>query len=398
MLRKTYVEAKSVWSKQATWTEFYHVLSHYMKPFLHAVRQIENQPFQSVKVEHELMRGDQIKKQDSRAISFVRTHPIYLAPSSRGIKINRHVKVVPTKAIGTTHVSTHDNPENQSVKWMMIQLYNKLTKLIDKLIEDRYVKKEAVLALETHHTELKRLLNNMFWQRVKTIQISTLPSTLRTAPRYREASRYFMFLTRGLALNGEFYHLSLKDIATLYEYWAYVNLLKKLHTYGKRIEQNIITTTEQGLNVRVQASYHRFQVGKSEVTLWYQKEYHHTHTVIQKPDLLLEVKQGEEKSVYLFDAKYRIKPNQDTAAPREEDINTMHRYRDAIVEENGTKPVQTAIVLFPGKAEDYKHHHFYKSIERVGVGALPFLKGEEGLVEEFIQTICTEEPNSCSAE
>ena len=113
-----------------------------MKPFLHSVRQIENQPFQSVKVEHELMRGDQIKKQDSRAISFVRTHPTYLAPSSRGIKINRNIKVVPTKAIGTRHVSTYDNLENQSVKWMMTQLYHKLTALIDKLIEDRYVKKK----------------------------------------------------------------------------------------------------------------------------------------------------------------------------------------------------------------------------------------------------------------
>ncbi|WP_237892336.1 hypothetical protein [Priestia megaterium] len=93
---------------------------------------------------------------------------------------------------------------------MMTQLYHKLTALIDKLIEDRYVKKEAVSALETNHAELKRLLNNAFWQRVKTLQASILPSTLRTAPRYREASRYFMFLTRGLALNGEFYHLSLK--------------------------------------------------------------------------------------------------------------------------------------------------------------------------------------------
>ncbi len=108
-----------------------------------------------------------------------------------------------------------------------------------------------------------------------------------------------MFLTRGLALNGEFYHLSLKDIATLYEYWTYVSLLKKLQTYGKRIEQNIMTTTEQGLNVRMQPSYHRFQVGKAEATLWYQKAYHHTHTVIQKPDLLLEVKQGRKK-VYIF--------------------------------------------------------------------------------------------------
>ena len=64
------------------------------------------------KVEHELMRGDQIKKQDSRAISFVRTHPTYLAPSSRGIKINRNIKVVPTKAwtVAAEGVEVEYNP------------------------------------------------------------------------------------------------------------------------------------------------------------------------------------------------------------------------------------------------------------------------------------------------
>ncbi|MEK1832267.1 DUF2357 domain-containing protein [Priestia megaterium] len=174
-------------------------------------------------------------------------------------------------------MSTYDNLENQSVKWMMTQLYHKLTALIDKLIEDRYVKKEAVSALETNHAELKRLLNNAFWQREDPTSFN---SSFYTAygTRYREASRYFMFLTRGLALNGEFYHLSLKDIATLYEYWTYVSLLKKLQTYGKRIEQNIMTTTEQGLNVRMQPSYHRFQVGKQKSRYGIRK-----HTIILIP-------------------------------------------------------------------------------------------------------------------
>jgi len=62
---------------------------------------------------------------------------------------------------------------------------------------------------------------------------------------------------------------------------------------------------------------------------------------------------------YIFDAKYRIDYAQDgsyykrlykQAGPMEDDINTMHRYRDAIVAENNGPYERTsfgAYVLFP---------------------------------------------------
>ncbi|HEM55324.1 MAG TPA: hypothetical protein ENO30_01030, partial [Thermodesulfobium narugense] len=47
-----------------------------------------------------------------------------------------------------------------------------------------------------------------------------------------------------------------------------------------------------------------------------------------------------------------------------------------------------AFILFPySNEEKYKEHHFYKSIEKVNVGGLPFLPGSTKLVEKLIDDL-----------
>lgn len=75
----------------------------------------------------------------------------------------------------------------------------------------------------------------------------------------------------------------------------------------------------------------------------------------------------------------------------EEDINTMHRYRDAIVA-NFDGPFERtafgAYVLFPWYDEHaYQGHHFYKSIDQVNIGGLPFLPNATVLVEKFVERL-----------
>ena len=65
-------------------------------------------------------------------------------------------------------------------------------------------------------------------------------------------------------------------------------------------------------------------------------------TLPQRPDNVLTLKKNDSsvEYKYIFDAKYRINPAYEGTpyydkykipGPEEEDINTMHRYRDAIV-------------------------------------------------------------------
>ena len=134
-------------------------------------------------------------------------------------------------------------------------------------------------------------------------------------------------------------------------------------------------------------------------------------TVSQRPDnvLRLEKKGAETDYEYVFDAKYRINPSAEgtdyhltiskTPGPEVDDINTMHRYRDAIVYHNGASPFERmmfgAYVLFPYKNEDeYRQHRFYQSIDQVNIGGLPFLPSATGLVTDMLDDLIDDSPES----
>lgn len=74
----------------------------------------------------------------------------------------------------------------------------------------------------------------------------------------------------------------------------------------------------------------------------------------------------------------------------------MHRYRDAIVYKNkNTESYNNRVfgvfVLFPYKDEEqYKNHNFYKSIEEVNIGGIPFLPSTTRLMEEFLDKLINE--------
>lgn len=75
----------------------------------------------------------------------------------------------------------------------------------------------------------------------------------------------------------------------------------------------------------------------------------------------------------------------------EDDINTMHRYRDSLVSMSNGPYERTAFgayVLFPWSNEQsYEDHHFYKSIDQVNIGGLPFLPNATDMVERFLECL-----------
>ena len=149
-----------------------------------------------------------------------------------------------------------------------------------------------------------------------------------------------------------------------------------------------------------------------QITLSYNPGEQNTQTVNQRPDnvLTLEKKGSDVPYKYVFDAKYRIENNPsdpfypDTKpGPKVSDINTMHRYRDSIVYESDTpsrfmfeKTMFGAYVLFPYDDPDgeYKNHRFYKSIETVNIGGLPFLPGTTELLENFLAELVADSSES----
>src|SRR5690606_35478672 len=84
--------------------------------------------------------------------------------------------------------------------------------------------------------------------------------------------------------------------------------------------------------------------------------------------------------------------------PVEEDINTMHRYRDALVSQGDSQDAMErnmfgAYVLFPYADEErYRELHFHKSIGLVNIGAIPFLPDATRLMEWFLDELILDSP------
>ena len=222
-------------------------------------------------------------------------------------------------------------------------------------------------------------------------------------------------LQRSLSANGDIFKISVKDTAQLYEYWCFVKLFSILKKEYKLSSPDIIKVDNSGITITIKhgnPSKARFVNPKTgeEITLFYNPTESKTQTVNQRPDNTLELeKKGSEVSYkYVFDAKYRIETNTESGfypdnkpGPKVDDINTMHRYRDSIVYENPQskfafeKTMFGAYILFPyDKEEEYKEHRFYKSIESVNIGGLPFLPGATNLVQKLLSDLINDSKES----
>lgn len=184
------------------------------------------------------------------------------------------------------------------------------------------------------------------------------------------------------------------------------------------ISQDIIQVNREGLFVNLEVNktaerVYQHPVTKERIILTYQKYEGNLPTISQKPDTMLSIsKKGKDYTFnYIFDAKYRIdyaqegssyRKNYKTPGPMEDDINTMHRYRDSIVAANNGPYERTAFgayVLFPWFDEQsYMEHHFYKSIDKVNIGGLPFLPNATTLVEQFVERLIDVGPEEIQKE
>ena len=207
----------------------------------------------------------------------------------------------------------------------------------------------------------------------------------------------------------------------LYEYWCFIKLNSLMKERYKLLSQDIIRVQGSGLYVSLvkgTGSTVKYLDPRNGdvITLSYNPKAVALPTVTQRPDNVLtlekkgakkDAKKGERTDdtydyAYVFDAKYRIDPAlpgteyYDTIShdpgPKVDDINTMHRYRDAIVYDSDAAPMQRtmfgAYVLFPyGNEERYRSHRFYQSIEKVNIGGLPFLPSATTLVSDMLDAL-----------
>lgn len=333
--------------------------------------------------------------------------------------LDRKGDLIVDRVLSARKQITYDTNENRFVKFILKAIIRKLEDFIIRYQKSVKNPEESVL-LEADQMirKVRNVLNTSFLRNVSEYTAAqSMSLVFGMAPGYRELYKYYLMMQRSLSVHGDFFRISIKDTAQLYEYWCFMKLFTLLKQQYQLVSPDIIKIDNSGITVslvkgkRSKARFINPKTGE-QIILVYNPGETKTQTVNQKPDNVLELeKKGTEVSYkYVFDAKYRIEKETESSfypdpnnnpGPKVDDINTMHRYRDSIIYENKVskftfeKTMFGAYILFPYDDEElYKEHHFYKSIESVNIGGLPFLPGATTLVQKLLDELISDSKES----
>lgn len=409
-LKRTYLQAATKETVGNSLTEFFSIINLLFEKFIGAVNIIIQAPHHVLQSESMVVPFHKLKKSNTSAIKWLTKKPQYLLKDGNDY--------IPQKALMTKKTVSFDTFENRFVKYILNSVLKRLVTFKENYIgldkdSDEYV----LQRIDGMYREVQKRLEYSFLRNVGELHtLNALSLVLNMAPGYKDVYKYYLILIRGLSLHGDLFKISVKDLAVLYEYWCFIKLNSLFRKKYKLLSQDMIKASYKGLTVNLRrgnpakVSYENPKNGE-RITLAYNPSQGRLPTVSQRPDNILSLEKQKSKInyEYIFDAKYRINPalegsqykrDYQLPGPEEDDINTMHRYRDAIVHKTvGRSDLERttfgAYVLFPyNNEEQYREHHFYKSIEEVNVGGLPFLPSATSMVEEMLDELIEDSPES----
>lgn len=388
---------------------FFTILQAIYDKYLRAAKRILAVPHHKLVSEHSVMPHYKAVRTDVRSERWLEKHPEYVRQDRAGIRAE--------KVLAVRKQITYDTQENRLVKFMLKATVRRIDDFTRRYVTSRKNPDEWVVSgAKKMSGELQRLLGASFLAEVADYSASkSMSLVFGMAPGYRELYKYYLMLQNGISVGGDIFHMSVRDTAQLYEYWCFIKLYDILRSHYTLKSPDIIKVDRKGVTIDLvkgrqsKVTFLNTKTGE-RIYLAYNPSEIATQTVSQRPDNVLELekKGAGNRYKYVFDAKYKIEMNPDGVSypdtkpgPRVEDINTMHRYRDSIVYENKEsrftfeKTMFGAYILFPYADEaEYKDHRFYKSIDSVNIGGLPFLPSATSLATELLDELVSDSPES----
>ncbi|WP_411345264.1 DUF2357 domain-containing protein [Paenibacillus sp. WLX1005] len=457
-LKRTYQSVSLRSSERQSLTEFFSIISHLFEQMERAMERIGRQPHHRMEKELEMRKAALAKRPGRRNSDYLAKHPQYLehvredrtransgsVNDNRGIHSSHPITPArgtiqiggeayrPTRLLDTVKHLSYDTAENRLLRWMLERIMGKLVQLRDQYVQlskpsnfrSRSYDEHFAMQVNQMMRRMERMLDAEWLQALTPMRSMSISLVMQMAPGYREMYRYYLTLLKGLSIQSDVLRLSMKEISELYEYWCFLKLNELMASKYQLVQQDVIRLNHAGLFVTLDTGkqsrmqYRHPRTGEIFV-LYYNRssQQRWLPTLPQRPDNVLSLRKldaGLEKEYsFIFDAKYKLdvaEPGSEYhrrykfPGPQEDDINTMHRYRDAIVhlaEDHTAEDVTSryersmygAYVLFPyGNEQQYKQHHFYQSVRKINVGALPFLPNATSLVEQFLDELIADSP------
>jgi hypothetical protein len=321
--------------------------------------------------------------------------------------------------------TTHDTPENRFVKTFLRQATG-LIEGMRRVVRERPGRsafQERILGdCDRLERALRPIAGHRFWDEVgRMIQLPASSTVLQRRRGYREVFGHFsrLRLATRVPFDRDWVRdlLEVKDIAELYELWCYFSLVGAVERLlGPPSSAGRLTAGD--LSVTLPRT---FAVGWSDGTrLIYNATFsrsrgvaRRSYSVPLRPDIALEVRQGANAGVHLFDAKFRLDRLETLLAAdgsdetpdlvteerrgtfRRGDIYKMHAYRDAI------RGARSVWVLYPGTEFCFFSADAEATLADAsgltaldGVGAVPMTPNTDHHreLEAVLERICTATP------
>ena len=325
---------------------------------------------------------------------------------------------LPRKIHESVSSPTFDTSENRYYKALIKSTYRNIRALskvsesgdedVDWQSEHKFFKSIRP-TLKSMELQLESVLRSPFLGQVADDTLVRPESMVfHKHPLYSRFDKLCRLLNGGLSFAGASVPIGMKETSLLYEYWCFLKMVALLRDRFDLTHQSVVKVNRMRTTVALskgKSSAMRFvhkPTGKP-LFLIYNRLFNRLPTIAQKPDNVIQF--ASETKFYIFDAKYRIQFDREYVAqyggpgPTTDDVNSMHRYRDAIALPHPMRPqeylqgvVSGAVVLFPYPHEDlYRTHKFFKSIGQVEIGGLPFLPHSTSLVAEKIMALLAAE-------
>jgi hypothetical protein len=301
--------------------------------------------------------------------------------------------------------ATVQAPENQFIKWTLLATARRLSRLTQQLTRPDANEQRAGairFADEVRGVEkaLRNRINRGFLSdvRAEAPTLTRLSLVFQLHPIYRRIYHDCHLLLSGLELEGYLLQMGTKDVATLYEYWSFLAVVATIQKYARLESTDLIKVKMRGATLQLvkgRASRVRFRrTDGSVIEVSYNPLMDPIYTTPQRPDAVIEIRAADVRII--LDAKYRLQFDPEYVrlyggpGPTEEDINKMHRYRDAVLFQLGTefRKASEAVALFPlPPSEPYVGlHRFHRSLDLVGIGGIPCYPNAVGTLDAYLSS------------
>ena len=430
--KKTYFPTEKIDTSEQTLSQWLVILKHLFDSLIRHIDLVLKRLHYKVHTSTVLKDVSNVRRLDKKPTKWILKNQKYINTHDTGFKIGDGLSI--THLPESKKRLSHDTFENRFLVWAIKQIIMKINEIsshITKIYADSTgtlpaeAQNELAL-LNLYRSRLLGRLNDQYLQNISDFDSQLHFSTVLTmAPGYKDFYMRFLLLRKGLSISAaHLFNLDLKDISLLYEYWCFLKILKLLKSDKDKYElkdndfiklehDRFVVKLQKGEKSRV--SFTKKDTG-GKINVFYNKAFNPSDyiTFRQIPDSFIEFKKKgyENPFWYIFDAKYRFDNGIDQGyrettvpnGPPQDTIGQMHRYRDAILSVKAKDTSYSSaikslggIILFPfpGKEEDFKTHPFYKSIEKVNIGAIPLHPGRENkLFKEFLDDLFAKTPET----